>query len=424
MKKQEPKISRVMKMMRGIAVAALITAALLFAIVLFQGVVSNSALAQTALPLSPNQQQAPQAPQAPLPEGYVGRDETTGELIKAAPDPAPVARSIAESAERQSEGDYPPLLRQGQRTTTSNVPTQGGFIQEAWNDAGPNAGYVEFKADPNRTYKIRIREFMTTTLMLPDGDEVWRADVGDPTQIEVQLRRPNILTIRPNGFGFDTNITVFAGDNVYPIYVRAEGHNSVNLSDLIVRIIDPYAGSEEYGEYRPSQPIQGGIDSLALADPSDIPVVEEVFVAPDGPDALPLDGLVSSEVIEEPAETKADRDAEVLDDFRVRREPNDFVERVEFDPGKLHGFDDYTLWGDEELAPVRVFRDDFFTYIQYAQRYDQVDLPVAFVVVDGIDELVNTRVQGRTYIVESTSSLITLKSGNRYLCIKYEARES
>ena len=50
-------------------------------------------------------------------------------------------------------------------------------------------------------------------------------------------------------------------------------------------------------------------------------------------------------------------------------------------------------------------------------------LPTAYVVVDGIDELVNTRVRGSTYIVESTQRLISLKSGKKYLCIRYTGAE-
>jgi ComB9 competence protein len=49
-----------------------------------------------------------------------------------------------------------------------------------------------------------------------------------------------------------------------------------------------------------------------------------------------------------------------------------------------------------------------------------VELPTAYVVVDGIDELVNTRVQGTTFIVESTHRLITLKSGQSFMCIQYK----
>ncbi|WP_349600757.1 TrbG/VirB9 family P-type conjugative transfer protein [Thalassospira sp. NFXS8] len=99
---------------------------------------------------------------------------------------------------------------------------------------------------------------------------------------------------------------------------------------------------------------------------------------------------------------------------------DDFIADAGFDPNKLRGWGDYDLWGDDELRPVTVFRDDYFTYIRFGDRWKDLELPTAYVVVDGVDELVNTRIQGHTYIIESTQRLISLKSGKKFLCIEYE----
>jgi hypothetical protein len=99
---------------------------------------------------------------------------------------------------------------------------------------------------------------------------------------------------------------------------------------------------------------------------------------------------------------------------------DDFVADAGFDPNKLRGWGDYDLWGDDELRPITVFRDDYFTYIRFGDRWKDLELPTAYVVVDGVDELVNTRIQGHTFIVESTQPLISLKSGMKFLCIEYE----
>jgi type IV secretory pathway VirB9-like protein len=99
---------------------------------------------------------------------------------------------------------------------------------------------------------------------------------------------------------------------------------------------------------------------------------------------------------------------------------DDFVADAGFDPNKLRGWGDYDLWGDDELRPITVFRDDYFTYIRFGERWKDLELPTAYVVVDGVDELVNTRIQGHTFIVESTQRLISLKSGMKFLCIEYE----
>jgi ComB9 competence protein len=70
-----------------------------------------------------------------------------------------------------------------------------------------------------------------------------------------------------------------------------------------------------------------------------------------------------------------------------------------------------------------VFRDRHFTYLQYGDKWDGTELPTAYVVVDGVDELVNTRVQGASFIIETTAPLISLKLGKKYLCIRYDGEE-
>ena len=97
----------------------------------------------------------------------------------------------------------------------------------------------------------------------------------------------------------------------------------------------------------------------------------------------------------------------------------DFVAEAKFDPNALRGWGQYKLWGDDELEPVTVFRDDQFTYLRFGDKWKDLELPTAYVVVDEYDELVNTRVQGQTFIVESTQKLITLKSGFKFMCIQY-----
>ena len=54
--------------------------------------------------------------------------------------------------------------------------------------------------------------------------------------------------------------------------------------------------------------------------------------------------------------------------------------------------------GDKNLKPEQVYRDDNFTYIQYGDKWNDIELPTAYVVVDDIDELVNTRVIGTTFV--------------------------
>ncbi len=124
-------------------------------------------------------------------------------------------------------------------------------------------------------------------------------------------------------------------------------------------------------------------------------------------------------------ETSALPDGSIAEAINGLKETNpttkgkDFVEEATFDPNALRGWGKYKLWGSEELKPETVFRDDQFTYIKFGDKWKNIELPTAYVVVDKIDELVNTRIQGQTFIVESTRKLITLKSGKSFLCIEY-----
>ena len=306
------------------------------------------------------------------------------------PPPTPLPQSVAEDAIKHRAGEFPELRRR----EVGALPVEGGMIQEAWNESPETAGVVRFTVCANCVYKLRTRELMVTTLILPEDTQIERADIGDPAGFEVEARAANILAIRPASFGIDTNLNVYTNKGVFSFYMRAEGFNSNHVPDLLVRITDT---------------------SVAIEPPTP----ETSDTAPDERQETPVPSGAAARI-----ETETEADAEsILDDFTPRYEANDFVERVEFDPGKLHGFDDYRLWGDGELAPERVFRDEFFTYIQFGDRWNAVELPVAFVVIDSIDEQVNTRVQGRTYIVESTSPLITLKSGTKYICVEYGGDE-
>lgn len=296
---------------------------------------------------------------------------------------APLPDSVVEDAAMQRDGFYPVMHR----------PSGGGQIQNIWNETNPDEGVHVAPLCDDCVYKVRVREFMTSTIILPETSRIAHVTLGDPNGFQAKVIGPNMLGLRPNGWGMDSNLTVLTeAGGVYPFYLRAESFNSDQVPDLVFRIV----GEEVAPETAIPVPV------MAPSPP--------VAVLPAGaPDDLP--GLGREDV--GPVES-ALRD--------LRREDSgegDFIERVEFDPGRLHGFGDYTLWGDSSLAPEVVFRDERFTYLQYGDRWPGLDLPAAYIIVDGIDEPVNTRDQGRTYIIESVNPLISLKLGSRFLCIEY-----
>ena len=261
----------------------------------------------------------------------------------------------------------------------------GGQVQDAWDSASEKAGVFKYAYCPDCTYKVRLREHMVSTIELPAGEVFEKADVGDPDNFKVEARGKRRLAVKAAGFGVDTNLIVYSKSGaVYPIYLRVESYNSKNVPDLLVRIEGQVPSSEGMTGFKP---VEGEKDNDGVPP---LTVSKEVADLRQGPSPPP---------------------------------PGDFVKNAPFDADTLRGWGEYKLWGGgnyvEDLKPETVFRDDHFTYIRFGEKWKDIELPTAYVVVDGIDELVNTRVQGRTYIVESTRRLITLKSGATFICIEY-----
>lgn len=287
-----------------------------------------------------------------------------------APFARPVAKSTIDQAKRHSEGDFTDMKRL----------QVGGQVQEAWDTAGEKDGVFKYRTCADCVYKVRLRERMVSVIELPEGEAIkGKPDVGDPAGFSVEPRGPRRLAVKPIGFGNDTSLVVYGKSGaVYPLYLRSESFNSVNVPDLVIRI---------------EGAIRGGENILPSGSGEE--------------EALPSLGLPGM-----------DGARTAVGEGQAR---DDFVKDYPFDPDKLRGWGEYELWGsDDTLKPQTVFRDDHFTYIRYsASHWTDLELPTAYVVVDGLDELVNTRVRGATYIVESTRPLIVLKSGQSYLCIRY-----
>lgn len=266
-----------------------------------------------------------------------------------------------EQARLQASGDFGVMQR--------NVSI-GGQIQSAWSYKTKGQGvHIEELCD-TCVYKVRLREYMTTAIVLPERMEIESVDLGDTNRFDAKRRTKNILVVKPLGSGVDSSMKVYTKEGqVLSFYLRSESVRSKHAPDLTFKIED-------------------------RIDTSGLQVINFV----DG-----ANGTASPSVQGQMAATGA----------------KDFLKTATFDPSKIRDFDSYKLWGDKSLKPEQVYRDDNFTYIQYGDKWNDIELPTAYVVVDDIDELVNTRVIGTTFVVESTHRLITLKSGQSYMCIQY-----
>ena len=342
----------------------------------------TAALGLTLLISPPALAQTPLGGPPPIPQ-----DQPAAPPIQAGPSipPPPVTQQQVDQTRAHFQGRYTSMNRRN---------LQGGEIQEAWDDAAPQAGVWLFEYCRNCTYRGRLREFMATSIQLPEGEVIETIDVGDQDNFPVKARTDNSFTIRPMGFGGDTSLIVYGqGGRVYPFYLRSEGVYSDNIPDLLIRITGVIDDDEE--KYEPS--------------------ISEPEADQDKP---------NEDASKDNEDSASGLPAQAISDLNpggyIAPKPGDFVEHVPFDPDALHGWGDYELSGDEELKPETVFRDNRFTYIRFGKRFESLELPTAYLVRDEIDELVNPHLKGTTLVVEAIGRMITLKSGAKYLCIEYE----
>jgi len=348
---------------------------------------SFMALAATALVLSVSTAQAQtRSGGSPPPPPNQQPAPALGQVQVQAPK-MPIPPSVLDQAHDQQDGYYGHLVR----------PRSAGQVQDAWDNNPPEAAVYRTALCTDCTYKVRLREWMVSVIELPRGEKIDAVDIGDANGFQVSKRGEDRLALRPVGHGYDTNLIVYGkSGTVYPFYLRAEGFNSGNTPDLVVRLEGTVALD----------------DDMAVAGMSG---AKNAVAEEDEPNAAPKaeDGGKDADAMAQAVQG--------LTQTNPLTPPTDFVADAAFDPNALRGWGDYRLWGsDDSLTPETVFRDDHFTYIRFGEKWKDIELPTAYVVVDGIDELVNTRVAGQTYIIESTRPLITLKSGDTYLCIEYE----
>jgi type IV secretory pathway VirB9-like protein len=131
------------------------------------------------------------------------------------------------------EGNYQKIVRE------SSIPLAA--MQKAWDYAEQGAGVYIINFDPREIIKLTVREYMTTTVIFPVWESINEVIVGDEGNYQILKPKDNIVIIRPiNYVGLDTSITMIGNSgHVYGFYVRVEGYNSKNISDITVRVIAP-----------------------------------------------------------------------------------------------------------------------------------------------------------------------------------------
>jgi len=249
--------------------------------------------------------------------------------------------------EAQVSGKYPEIQRQ------ESLPL--GAIQHAWDNASPGAGVYQVNFNPREIIRLVTREYMTTSVVFPPWEKIEAIFIGDESSYQVTKVKPNILLIRPNEFvGIDSNITAFGeSGHAYSFYVRSEGYNSENVSDLTVYV--------------------------RVAAPK--------YVKDKG-QSLDLDATVA--------------------------EKTDYLDAIIFDPANLDF--SFSMSGNKSIAPERVFTDGTRTWFDYGKKMGSKTLPSIYLVVDGTDTPVNVTREGTKLVAQGVGSF-TLKSGKKVTCV-------
>jgi len=343
---------------------------------------SQQSAQQTQQP--PAFEQPLQQPPA-LPTNLPRAGGSTGQFQQTSPavNPSGGTSTLGSQIQEQANGLYPVIER------SPTLPL--GVLQRAWDapyaSSGQTApGVIRYVWRPNFVMPVRVREFMVTTIHIPDFDKISSVVVGDPVIFEVSEIRPNIIGVRPNHAGADSNITVIGtSGNVYSFYVRSEGFNSDQISDITVFVEGnpPFtvgqAGSSGGGGQSSAS---GGGATLANYDPVNA-----------------ASGAVSGMGVRVP----------------------DYLRKVAFDPENLSF--DMKIFApslkDAEIAPLRVFNDGVWTYFDFGDRTDSIPRPAVYLLQDDVDTLVNTRTAGpigNLLIAEAVGDF-TLRSGTKVVCI-------
>lgn len=291
-----------------------------------------------------------------------------GGSIQNADQAAQVVNEAAEShfegnieVEKQKDGKFPRLERQHTL----------GAIQRVWDKAPNQAGVYAVTYSQEQLIKVRLREFMTTTVVLPSWEVIEEIIVGDVSTFEAVQKGNHILLLRCKEFvGADSNITAVGKSGlVYTFYVRSEGYNSENLPDLRVHVHVPGDIPMSFSEGNSGKE-KGNLGKAALSS-------EEKMK-----NTLEYPSIIAPK-----------------------------LSRLNFK---------WSMAGDSDIAPRQVFSDGVRTWFNFdngtGKLLEQQDLPIIARVIDGVDTPVNTRIEGSMLIAE-TEGVFTLRNGTKTVCV-------
>jgi len=324
---------------------------------------------------------------------------------------APMDPATVDRAARQARGDFGELQR------STGIPL--GMTQDAWSRPFQNMapgqtapGVVRFQWSPDLVMPIRLRDFMNTAIVLPEWERVEDVYIGESYFMQAAIARPNVVLLRSSQSGIDATVTILgASGNLYTFYTRTEAFNTRRITDIQVFVQAPaqaggaqwFRGSNTTAQMTAGQASTGAAPAVAAQNRPDHTAAVSGGLGQPVPGPTP-DGRVA------PGGTPVSQgDA---GDMLVPRDRMIFdMQMFEVNPG------------DRVIAPDYVYTDGVFTYFHFGTRAREIDLPVVFRVVDGVETRVNTRTAGRfgEVLIAEARGDFTLRAGARAVCIRRQA---
>lgn len=253
--------------------------------------------------------------------------------------------------------------------------------QEVFDSSDPFANTLKTNYTANKTIKVRVREFMGTMIILPDGDTIKMFKLGDTNNFDFKPSTNPFDSELPNSgmasvvlAGADTSLHIIGtSGNVYTFYLRGDTWNSPHNPTMKVIITD---------------------DKLLAR----------------------LEAQKRRAAIEKEREEKR----KSLEANDTKLENPDYLEKVEFDPSKID-FGYRIVGGKERIKPYMVYSDGHFTYFRFAESDRVADVssfPAVYRVADKSDVPVNVSANGSTLRAEGVANKWTLRLGKDWLCIE------
>ncbi|MFA0155672.1 TrbG/VirB9 family P-type conjugative transfer protein [Vibrio sp. 10N.261.46.A3] len=321
--------------------------------------------------------------------------------------------------------------------------------QAAFDHSKPTDNTLVFDYDERATYKIRLRESMSTIVTFPKNEVILDSKLGNTSEFKVRPYGANgrTLAIDPKTPGVDTSLHVFGQSGyVYTFYLRTDTVESKENPNLRVIINDDHILSPQEAIERakesddfialnePTIPLALGL-AMAEEAPKTEEVAVETEVDTDSSDTDSTDnGKAESETKTEVETSTTTETAKIKDD-----DSNDFLESAspehfnfdyeiigsrEMDEAwYIRWFTSGPFTSSESIRPLHVYDDGVFTYFKFDSALDTENisnLPAVFRVADGNDVPTNATAFKTIIRVEGVNNQWTLRLGDLYLCIARE----